>query len=447
MPQSNSKVKNSFRPRASVFRASLVAQNMIAERIPTELLCKIFHGTFPHSRDADFGDTIVTVPWKLGFVCQCWRESALGDPSLWSSIEIQCRWRSAAQLAAYYPLAALQTQILRSGDIPLEITFGCGSHANGEVPSSHFLALLETVVRESHRWRKLDLDWEIDHSAALLILAQIKGRLPQLHRLKIDGTLLPSALFEVAPQLRSVSSFRYETKPLSVPWPQITHFRGKSTAQVCLDICTLAPQLVDCAFTTPDASDATPPGTPGALLPQLRRLAVFGSSLLPFLDAPNLEYLFIDTLASAIPFLLRSRCRLKGIGASYCSSPDLIQLVPHIPTLLHFQADFPWAVEAPHATHQLFRVLLDTCPNLVSLHVTFGHPPFPYDALYNLIVARQRTLTFVCLQERHGIIPSDVKQRFGALRSDSLEVILYDNDSPALAWTRVATEDMQALEF
>ncbi|KAJ7186167.1 hypothetical protein C8R46DRAFT_1208246 [Mycena filopes] len=425
MPQSNSK-------------------NTIAERIPTELLCKIFHGTFPHSRDAAFGDTIVTVPWKLGFVCQRWRDSALGDPSLWSSIEIQCRWRSAAQLAPYYPLAALQTQILRSGDIPLEITFGCGSHDDGEVPSSHFLALLETVVRESQRWRKLNLNWALNHPTALLILAQIKGRLPKLHHLRLNwGLLAPTAIFEVAPQLRKLESSSFlELKPLSVPWPQITHFRGRSPARVCLYICSRATGLVECAFTSP-ARHAPPPETPAALLPQLRRLAVTGAGILPFIETPNLEYLFLDSLTFAIPFLLRSQCRLKGLKAISCPSPDLIRLVPHIPTLLHLNASFTKVSEPSHPTDQLFRVFVDACPQLVSIHVTFGQLPCPYDALYDLFVARRRTLKFACLHERARIIPTAVKQRFAALRSDFLEIILEDCESRGIAWMRQATEDMQ----
>ncbi|KAJ7168710.1 hypothetical protein C8R46DRAFT_239174 [Mycena filopes] len=408
--------------------------------LPTELLCEIFHASLPHSRRVYFQETIVTAPWKLGVVCRRWRESALGDPTLWSSIEIKCGFLSSSQIAKYYPLAALQTQIFRSGDAPLELTFRTGYY--DEQISSHFLALLEAVVGESHRWKTLNLNWGIEHPAAILIFAQIQGRLPQLHRLEINWDFLPIAIFEVAPQLRQVFSLHYEAQPLSVPWPQITHFEGESSARVCLDICTQAALLVECAFTISHAN-MTPTDMPMVLLPQLRRLAISGSGILPLLEAPNLEYLFLDTLASAAPFLLRSQCRLKGLDVSSCPSPDLIHLVPHIPTLLHFHAYFPKASEVPHHTAKLFRVLRDACPNLVSIHVTFSQVLCPYDALYDLCVARRRTLTFACIRECDDYIPPAVKQRFAALRSSSLEVILDDNESTGVAWMRKSTEDMR----
>ncbi|KAJ7168029.1 hypothetical protein C8R46DRAFT_1350892 [Mycena filopes] len=417
------------------------SKNTIAERVPTEILCKIFRAALPYYRLVDFEEIAFTAPWRLSRVCQHWRESALGDPSLWSTMMIDCSWRSADKTAQLYPLAALQTQILRSGDLPLEITLKTGF--DDAEASPHFLALLETLVQQSHRWGKLDLEWGISSPAALLVLGQIEGRLPQLHHLRLNWALLPTTIFQVAPRLRKVLSFHYTTNPLSVPWPQITHFSGRSDAGPCLEVCTEAPLLVECAFGIPYEGNAPPSGTPAVVLPQLRRLAVAGRGILPFLTAPNLEYLFLDSLTDADPFLLRSQCSLKGLDISACPSPDLIQLIPHIPTLLHFQADFIKASEAAHPTGELFRVLVDACPQLVSIHVTFTKVPCPYDALYDLFVARRRTLEFACIHDDGGLIPPAVKERFGALRSGSLGLALYDAESAGMGWMRKATEDME----
>ncbi|KAJ7168028.1 hypothetical protein C8R46DRAFT_1191971 [Mycena filopes] len=404
----------------------------VERRVPTELLSEILHATRP----------LASAPWHLGLVCQRWRACSLRDPSLWSSIELDRSWRSGSQIARHYPLEALQTQMLRSGELPLDVILKSGVHDPSSGVQYHLLALLEIVVRQSHRWGKLHLEWHLQDS----VLEKIRGRLPRLHHLELGASFsLYGEIFDIVPQLRKffLSGIHSDPASLSIPWSQITHFRGRFPAWGCRDIF-FRTKLEECSFEICQGwhGSTPPPGTPVALVPRLRRLAVTGRGLLPVLEAPNLEYLFLDTPVSAVPFILRSQCCLKGLEISSSVSSEVTRLITHIPTLLHLRAYFvgPSGIRQP--AEKLFRVL-DVCPQLESIDLTFSDVPCPYDALYELIVARRRTLRFVCIRKRDGTFPPAVKERLQALGGHFLDIILHDVESMDMAWTHNATEDMK----
>ncbi|KAJ6569046.1 hypothetical protein B0H19DRAFT_1256726 [Mycena capillaripes] len=124
------------------------------QRVPAEVLCDILHFTLPHKRRVG-AKNIPIAPWRLALVCQHWRQCALAYAALWSFINIDgtavdAQSSSYATLISeYYPLAALETQIARSGDVALKVSLHWPVYT---ADASHLDTLLELVVSESDRW-------------------------------------------------------------------------------------------------------------------------------------------------------------------------------------------------------------------------------------------------------------------------------------------------------
>ncbi|KAJ7168007.1 hypothetical protein C8R46DRAFT_1094690 [Mycena filopes] len=416
-------------------------------RIPTEILCEIFRATVPQiPRDVDPpGSGVCEAPWRLGHICRRWRETALADAGLWATIQIYC-----GSSCPEYPLAALETQIARSGDASLSVVFDAMSKAGIDGPPlPHSIALLEIIVRTSHRWEKFAFEWD-PRSAELVvpILSGIRGRIQRLSRIDIALQLLAAMhdMIRVAPRLRKVfladKFLRLDDTPtVTAPWEQITHFRGRLPPKLCIEILCRTALLVECSLKIPH-SVQVPPGTHVAILPHLRRLSVFifGDQILPYLQTPNLEYLVIEPVTAVLPFIARSQCKLKGLTVFNCRAAALTSVLSHIPTLLHLQAYCIPQAEIPGAGDRLFQALADpgVCPRLESIHLSFYQTECNYDVVYDCILARKPPFKFVSVASP-GEIPPDVKRKLLALAegdSAALEVILLDYNTVA------ATEDM-----
>ncbi|KAJ7186113.1 hypothetical protein C8R46DRAFT_1062498 [Mycena filopes] len=434
--------------------------------VPSEILSEIFRWTLPWKRRTpvvvgpnedgfyDWERMVLTPPWRLGFVCKRWRECALGDRLLWSTIAIDCYRKGAYQITECYPLAALETQLLRSGDAPLHIIFN--SIRCFEIYPPPFPALVDilaVLVSQCHRWEELHFEWESPSVDMITVLTQITGRLPLLRCLTLGFAPLPvtvemAEIFAVAPQLRKVVFLEepdndYEYSPAyTAPWEQLTHLRTRSPTDRCIEILARTELLVECNLThaisgdDPDASVVgLRPGTSIALLPHLRRLSVTQYNLLDVLSAPRLEYLFLDfrgaddDSASVLPFLQRSRCRLLGLTLIAWFPADLPPFLRNIPTLRHFHAD----LDKDHddvGSAGLFRALADTtiCPHLESIHLEFWMP-CTYEHTYDFICARKNDtpLRFASFCAE-GPPPPDAKKRLLSLATGDLEIVIADGD-------------------
>ncbi|KAJ7186419.1 hypothetical protein C8R46DRAFT_1057151 [Mycena filopes] len=215
---------------------------LVLDAVPTEILCYIFHLTLPWHRriwrPSGDDELVSTPPWRLGFVCRRWRESAIGDPSLWSTIVIEYpRGLSITQIEERYPLAALEAQLARSGAALLDATLTTWARGEHEVAlAAHLLGRLAVLVRHSRRWEGFSFEWNTSlmpdsPSPDLpLLLALVTGRFPHLRRLQfVSNGKLPletSEVFRVTPQLREVFTTEADRHPdLSAPWEQTTDFR------------------------------------------------------------------------------------------------------------------------------------------------------------------------------------------------------------------------------
>ncbi|KAJ7773901.1 hypothetical protein B0H16DRAFT_1880417 [Mycena metata] len=444
--------------KSSTINSIRDARSSALERLPTEMLCEIFRATLPWSRrlppqenedideiddDEDIdaasliGSEVGTPPWRLGLVCKRWRECAVGDPTLWVTVDIQCDDITADQITEFYPLAALEAQILRSRDAPLNVAFlAC---AFTDLPPLA-VGLLQALVQESHRWERAVLGLG---PKMLTELAPIRGRLQLLESLELLSPAIPPALndiFGAAPQLRKVYLTDHDDENsltrLSVPWGQITHLRAQFSA-VCVDVLCRTHLLVECNLWL--HSNVSPFVTAVAVLPRLRRLSVNNTVLLQALKTPNLEYLFlvfydrnvtINSAAFVVAFLQRSQCQLKGLSGSNCSAGDLTPVLANTPTLLHLHVHFQFA-GVIHETARLQELPnIGICPQLISITLHLGWERCDYAALYDSIMARIATLKFVSFCGGTSSAAS-VEQRLLALRSEALDVFINDFDARA----------------
>jgi hypothetical protein len=150
--------------------------------------------------------TMVTPPWRLALVCRRWRYCALGDGRLWSSIHVDATIpQGPADVTRYYPLPALETQLQRSANFPLDVLF----EWRGSVSGPHLLALLEALVHHCNHWERLTLNKTMSDLSApeiVPVLSGIRGHLCRLRCLEISCLGLDSSgigdIFAVTPRLQ-----------------------------------------------------------------------------------------------------------------------------------------------------------------------------------------------------------------------------------------------------
>ncbi|KAJ6564526.1 hypothetical protein B0H19DRAFT_1374817 [Mycena capillaripes] len=293
-------------------------------RIPTEILCAIFDRTLPHTRRLS-AIRIPTGPWRLALVCKHWRECALAHGQIWSSIHIdgsiavpenvtQSYIRSLISDA--YPSDALQTQILRAANVPLQLII----HWPFDVDSVHLIKLLSVVVLHGNRWTTADLIW-------------------------------------------------YPFLDITVPWGQLTRLSAKLPRRSLFEILRQAPNLVECQLETLDVGDTQP-----VVLHRLHRMYLKTPRFIECIEAPNLRHLFIDGDFGPLSFLRRSIRHLTGLTVSKCYSASLIEVLEAIPGLssLHLVFD-PWSdVKIMERIITALTVSSATpgfCPDLVSIRI------------------------------------------------------------------------------
>ncbi|KAJ7175113.1 hypothetical protein C8R43DRAFT_943379 [Mycena crocata] len=135
-------------------------------------------------------------------------------------------------ISQFYPLAALERQLDRSGNSQLQITFTWGEH-HEIVPHLH--GPTDAVVSHDKRRASLILRWnaESDPEEVFRALAPIRGKLHVLSRLELDSWENLGAhvrrLFATAPQLRALSlkdqDYSYRSPTIAASWVHLTHLR------------------------------------------------------------------------------------------------------------------------------------------------------------------------------------------------------------------------------
>ncbi|KAJ7620286.1 hypothetical protein FB45DRAFT_1094394 [Roridomyces roridus] len=222
-----------------------------SRRVPAELVVEIFSHTTESRR---VGKAAVPCPpWRLGHICKFWRDVALSVPSLWNSFRIYQPFLNS--ISRTYSPSMLEAQILRSGDLPLDVSV---TWLRGDAAVQ--MEFWEILLANSHRWGSFYARYKMDSNIDD-VLSRIRGRIPLLKEFRLVRERRNSYVTEgdegyeylsVAPCLREIAlvnnKFSNNSPRLVLPWAQITRYRGRYSLQEQLDIVRAAPNLVECSM-------------------------------------------------------------------------------------------------------------------------------------------------------------------------------------------------------
>ncbi|KAJ7175042.1 hypothetical protein C8R43DRAFT_1119068 [Mycena crocata] len=400
----------------SGFPTPLKVQDVLGhERIPPELWCEIFEKTLPHTRRVN-GHDIPAAPWYLGLVCRRWRESALSFTHLWTTFHIDATILEGRKhfLAEIYPRAALQTQLLRSANVPLTLTFRWLTLYPAE--RRQLVALLDALVVHSHRWETVRISSDDSDDEMLRALSPIRGNLPLLRHLEFlrTGRLYAAVnrcnYFAAAPELRQVI---------------LTDEEFQYRSAVNLTDCGLA--SIDLVGEDNDLAIV--------VLPHVERLHLSDTVMVRLLTAPRLQHLFLKSDATGIAtFLSRSGCQLTALSFQQCRSWKLIPVLEITPTLtvLHIgielrtrPADLGMLLTALTAS-ETSRML---CPNLADFRLVLDAAlAEDYDRILEMLASQWHmrpacALAYVRVIDSNNLFaPVAVPAGFQALRDEGLDV-------------------------
>ncbi|KAJ7656499.1 hypothetical protein DFH06DRAFT_472528 [Mycena polygramma] len=300
-------------------------------RMPTELLSLIFD--FATRRRQWYGPD--TDLWIISQVCLRWRTIVCTQPVLWAFINLDFRERlvESKTMTEF----RLETQLQRSGHLPLDVVF---TSSFDRICTARESGLLHKLANHCARWEKIRIDGPLSLSAGL---TAVRGNLPLLRKLQVvfhrgdeefEGSL---DIFEFAPNLREASLNLDHQWGVPVnqtlPFSQLLRYAGQNTWDNHLNILRLASSLVECLL---DVDDISMPPTTLVTLPHLRRLSMSRSNLLDCLDTPQLEELYCCSASDHLSSLFKRRrpYRLQKLVLLFPASvTDVSGVLRCVPTI------------------------------------------------------------------------------------------------------------------
>lgn len=352
-------------------------------RMPTEILSLIFAFTLPpHQTDVEHA------PWDISAVCARWRAIVTSQARLWTTVYIDLDY-----VDPHYSDELLETQLSRSGDLPLDVTISMRAR---RMQGTDFCSL-QIICDHCRRWDTLSaagpyalyiaFEQCMEGPAALLreLQAQVitERDFPNVNLPTLDA-------FGATPLLKRVdiNSGPYlwnHPIDLELPWPQLLQYSGSNTWDCHVDALRNAGNLVECTLEIHWISDV--PET-RVLLPSLLRLSLSQSKFLDCLDTPALLELYCEYTPDVLPFVRRQSCPLQTLILRPSSTPaapsDLVPLIDAIPTItyLGLQASFT----AQFAHELLFKPTF--APALQRISAIF--PAYQFDEFADAVESRWR---------------------------------------------------------
>ncbi|KAJ7087436.1 hypothetical protein C8R44DRAFT_752168 [Mycena epipterygia] len=353
-------------------------------RVPPDVMCQIFALTLPHTMRIHLLP-VKRPPWRLGHICRSWRDWALADPFLWRSIVIT--QSPDVDLRDSHPSSMIETQLLRSRNVPLEVDF---HSENCEDLDER--RLWDFLLPQCHRWSIINLRCWRNPRPLFQLLDTIRGQVPQLKELRVYGLgvgrVSQPNCFSIAPNLREVTLTDPEytnTLALCIPWSQITCYRGRFSALRQLEILEAASNLIECGLAFDDNGFGIPgdplymPRDTIITLPHLHRLYVGDGEFLTRLTAPVLEVLCSSGATDPLlDFANRSSCRLTRLVLEQCTSSDsVVRLLKDMPSLEYLLVEaWDWdsaAIRGFFDAMTISGASSDLCPSLSALAYGYGH--------------------------------------------------------------------------
>ncbi|KAF9026750.1 hypothetical protein BDZ89DRAFT_834874 [Hymenopellis radicata] len=186
--------------------------------LPSEIWSEIFLHTLSSASDSNAFNVSGSI-WQFSHVCQRWRNVALSLRSFWSTMTL--RLPEAAQHEG--DVQRLEAVIQRSHQGPLDVSLTTRYNSQTPIPNPSILKrILDIVLAESHRWRKLYLsDFPRSLNTLYVPLHNRLSRLESLSLYDVPEEELAVSVFEHCPRLTKLS-LGGGTLGIEFPWDQIT---------------------------------------------------------------------------------------------------------------------------------------------------------------------------------------------------------------------------------
>ncbi|KAJ7625602.1 hypothetical protein FB45DRAFT_921842 [Roridomyces roridus] len=292
--------------------------------MPPEIMGLIF--TLSLSRYDPPYYTYDSAPWIVSAVCADWRTIA-STPTLWTTI---------SDSDQYFNGANLESQLARSGDLPLDIHFHCEDNESGM--SDFELEVFTILAQHTERWQTVNFSATED---AYAVIQRAKPQFSMLRKLVIevyyehDSRRLRQSylkMFSSAPRLEEVSvnaELMDCPTALVLPWHQLRRYQSAIEWERIPALAS-ATNLIECCLSMSDDKPANL-NLKTVHLPLLLRLSVTQHGLLSYLDTPALLELYHhDTMANHslndLDFFRRLPRGLKKLVLASGSSLDSIDL-------------------------------------------------------------------------------------------------------------------------
>ena len=376
-------------------RASGAAQASAVLSLPPEILAEIFL-RMQSWRTPE-------TPLLFGQVCLDWRAIAWSTPSLWSNVDF-CL--SKEQYSVRTEL--LDEWLQRSKAVPLTIRIWSKeerSYWQSTTPTE----MLRILVSHSWHWENVNLyapyQWDGD-------LQPIRDNLPMLDTLCVIHPTIAEHrsfdMFENAPSLHKVHLIYVYISEVTLPWHQITTFRGDYLyVDECLKVLWCCPQLKKCYFSPIigdydlERAQLWPEALTHESLERLDITMTDAAIIDPLLDLctlPALRRLRIgcnsridsDATVSITPVIRRSACILEKLSMeqAFLSEEEAISCLQDIPSLVTLQI----SIQSPKRISVKFLSALSSTdkpllPNLRSLRLE-GNVSFNVEELTEMLVCR-----------------------------------------------------------
>ncbi|KAJ2919673.1 hypothetical protein MD484_g712, partial [Candolleomyces efflorescens] len=320
--------------------------------LPPELLTEVFAiACFSEVAATNTARRERTTPLVLGQICRHWRDIVLSTPHLWSWVLIRL----------YRSKYDSQLEILKnwightSSNQPLTIELSFEDEDAWVSKPPH--ELLQILLKESHRWRSIDLTLP---EACYQRIKAAKSQFPILEKIALQPLLADAHVsqaerkrldvFEgVVPELTHLRLNGYYLDDCSLPWDQLQDLVLQHVyVDECFYALNRAQNLVRCTLSTMLVNDCNRPVKKIQLtMPHLKRLRIQGASgtdqatLLAHLTAPSLLELIISSTDASLAFadvvkmVARSDCILRTfeVNGFDLDEAALVEMLNGLPTV------------------------------------------------------------------------------------------------------------------
>ncbi|KAJ7432320.1 hypothetical protein B0H11DRAFT_2260875 [Mycena galericulata] len=351
--------------------------------LPSEIVCIIFQNCIARSPwptpDANWK---CPAPLIFLHVCRTWRDIALGDPSLWTTLHLRFdKYLSVDKRTPKQIMNFAIGWVRRTRGLPLSLTLeGNMLSCLSKIQSVALIAQLGPHVK--HLQLELSggryVDWRAVQTNSI--------RWPILETVEImfaDGFPNINHTFSLAPRLRQLSDGAGVLSPSApmAPRKQITYFYGAFVSLGdCVEIFRQAENLEECSLAfgvDEDDEDEVDIGVP-VLHHRLQKLSLSGFDndepeiILPLLTLPALRSFKLPDLPgsrnSVLDFLARHSSELEDLTMHHF----LVKSIPQLPALTRLSLCASSRFTEPY-TRDLFELLSNPetrfLPSLEHIHL------------------------------------------------------------------------------